>query len=241
VKRTAFLLGLLALWAQAAGFGVAPSRTVLHPRPETRAGAVLTVFSTDGAAVRPLVVDWQINPDGDVELLPAGSLPRSLAPYLRVSGEVLKPHPRARLPLEVRLPAGAKGSYHAALLLVPATAPPTAGPALVLEAQAAILHPIFAVVPGTEQPELSLDGARIKDGMLEALLVNRGNVYLRVRAALAALDAHGAILSETVLMDDVLFPGTTRRLLGRLPARAVVARLVVDAPGVAPIVWEGQP
>ncbi len=241
MKRVVLLLGLLGLWAQATGFGVAPSRTVLHPRPETRAGAVLTVFSPDGTAVRPLLVDWRINPDGDVELLPAGSLPRSLAPYLRVGNGVLEPRPRAALPLEVQLPAGAEGSYHAALLLVPATAPPAAGRAMVLEAQAAILHPILAVVPGTERPELSLDGAQIKDGQLEALLVNRGNVYLRVRAVLAALDARGSILSEAVLMDDLLFPGATRRLRGRLPAGTAVARLAVNAPGVAPIAWEGQP
>lgn len=224
--------------ARALGFGVAPAETVLIASPGVRIPAGITVFSPDPLPLRARLVDWRIHPDGEVELLPPASLPRSLAPYLELRERRLVPRPEARLNLTLRLPPGAEGSYHAALLLVPDLPPGPAGPGLALDVQAAILHPIYARVPGTARPELRLAEARIAGDGLRALLENRGNVYLKVRAWLTALAPDGAIVREALVLEDVLFPGASRQLEAELPPEAGAVRLVVEAPGAGRLLWE---
>lgn len=233
-------LVLLVSAALAAGFGVAPPTVEIRLQPGTqRTGQLAVLGGRTGDRLEPKIVDWWLGPEGELELLPPGSLPRSLAPYLKIPTQPLDAGTRHELRYRVSLPEGAEGCYHAGLLLR-TQAMPLAGPGVRVRTRLGFLVLFFASAEGSTKPRLRLTEARYRDGRLTAWVENTGNACLHPRAVVQALGEAGNVLTEEIAFEDYLLPGATRKIQTErsLPAEAAALRLRVEAKGVAPLIWE---
>ncbi len=242
MKRV-FPLFLLTAFALASGLGANPS-IVEYRVPATRTQAILGAIelSLSGAtAVRAQLVDWQEDPDGELLLLPAGSLKRSLARWIKLQSSRLEAqNGRATLRYRIEIPPQPEGSYHAAILLEPADENPRpAGPGLLIRQRLVVMVPVYLFIQGSERPSLRILQAKVQAGEGVFWIENDGNVALHAKARLEGVSAQGEVVESTLLLDEELLPGERRRVRAPLP-ETPVWRLIVRAPGVPPLVWEGS-
>jgi len=240
MTRLAALIALLGA-ALASGFGVAPARLELEGAPGARVSGSVVIFSSAaGAVLRPELADWWLDPEGRLRLLPAGSSPRSLVPWLRFPEEPITLSGERRVYYSVSVPRGARGSYHAAVLLRPEPEPFAEAAGWRVNLAATLFLPVYLTVTGTGSPGLALSGVKVESGEIEAWVENEGNQYLRFTARAEVLGSGGALLATLPLGGDVILPGGARRLSRKLPrvTGAAVIRVVVEAPGAQAQVWE---
>ena len=242
MKRGLLFLLLMA-HALASGLGVNPSIVeyrVPASRTQTIYGAIELSLS-ETAEVKAKLADWQEDPDGELILLPPGSLKRSLAPWIRLEAPVLKaPGGRATLRYRIGIPPHPEGSYHAAILLEPATENlSSAGPGLWIRQRLVVMVPVYLFISGTERPSLRLLKAEVHAGEGVFWIENDGNVALTAKARLEGISEAGEVVESRSLLDEELLPGEKRRVRAPLP-KAPIWRLIVRAPGVPPLVWEGS-
>ncbi len=239
--KQVWLLVLLGSLAAAAGFGVSPPVVEATLSPGTWAGGEITVQSPEGQLrLEPRLVDWRLGPGGELEILPPGSLPDSLAPFLEVPTEPFSLNGERRvLRYRLGLPEGARGCYHAGLLLrAPAT--PSTEKGLSVRTRLGFLVLFFATAKGNAHPDLRLTESRYQGGRLTAWIENTGNACLHPRAVVEALDKGGHVIAHEIALEDYLLPGGVRRLEADfpLPEGAVALRLRVEAAGARPLLWE---
>ncbi|MDO6460099.1 hypothetical protein Q4485_05290 [Granulosicoccaceae sp. 1_MG-2023] len=115
---------VLAPAAHAFGVGVAPSTLELDVEPGSVTRQVLRIknFNPD-KAIRLTVssTDWTLSEDGEVELLPPGSVDRSATPWIRFSPSVLmlKPNASGTVTVDVAVPVTGteRGDYRSAVVV----------------------------------------------------------------------------------------------------------------------------
>jgi len=241
--KKGFLLAIFMAFALASGLGVNPSLVEYRISPnqtQTIYGSIEVSF-TGASKVRVRLADWQEDPDGALLLLPAGSLKKSLAPWLKLASTTLEaPNGRATLHYRIEIPPHPEGSYHAAILFEPAVEnPPPASPGLSIRQKLVVMVPVYLFIQGTEQPSLRLLNVETRGHEGVFWITNDGNVALIAKARLEGLSAEGTVVTSTLLLDEELLPGEKRRVRTPLPDTPIW-RLTVSAPGVSPLVWEGS-
>ncbi|MCD6129148.1 hypothetical protein J7J35_05530 [Candidatus Bipolaricaulota bacterium] len=112
---------LLASWAGLGSMAVAPLSLRLPIAPGEQGAGTFLVRNTgtDPIVVHISLHDWWRTPEGKFQILPAGSLERSCAPWLVYSATTLElgPGEEAQVSVEVTVPEDVEGD-HWALLLV---------------------------------------------------------------------------------------------------------------------------
>ncbi len=246
MRRWFFSLFLaLSALVRAGAIGVEPPFAEFRARPGAELGGTFRVFSE-----RPLLrarvelLDWRRLPGGGLELLPPGSAPRSLAPWIRVAPRAVDvPGREARVRYRIALPPKAEGSYHVALLFR-AQEEEGKGAGLRVRARVGVLVPIYVSIEGTEAPMLRLLKTERAGDRYRLYLQNQGNVYLPVRVWVDAIGPRGERLKREGLFSGDLLPGERIRVeydRGGLPEGALLLRFVAAAKGLEPLVWEVEP
>jgi len=241
-KIACFALLLTKAAAHATGIGASPSSIQHHIYPDknTLIRGKITVTLQGTAEANVKIIDWMRNSDGELVLLPPGTFKKSLYPWLQLhQNKLISKGGTTTLSYYIKIPPHAEGSYHSAILIEPTTAPRTQVlPGLWIKHQLVLLIPIDLYVKGTEAPALSLSKVQSLDEELTFLIVNTGNVAINVKALLQGLNVNGEIIDEFILLNEELLPGEGRQLKTSKPTGAIT-RLVITAPEIEPIIWEG--
>ncbi|MBE3576814.1 MAG: hypothetical protein IMX00_03900 [Limnochordales bacterium] len=137
------------------------------------------------------LADWQISPDGDLELAPAGSLPRSASPWVRVSPREFDVPAKGTFTVRyaISVPAtvadGVGGEYRSMIVAQSQALPSRTGGIMIAGAVAIkVFVQIGAAAPGlavTDLREVSrpLSSGAVQPPSFQVQVKNTGNVHLR--------------------------------------------------------------
>lgn len=220
--RLAALLALLALVcipvvrAQSA-VEVAPPVRLYEARPGTPVDAAFMVANPTDAALRVRVAlsDWHYQSDGTPNYLAAGSLPRSLQPFVTFNPSelLLEPGQRAEVRYTVDIPGDVEpGSYWGALFMEAEDPDPEPGFVLA-RFTVRVAHVVYVnVLP--LRPDGMIAGIfghppENPEGSYQLLIqyVNTGNAVQRLDGYVELRDAAGAVLFTEHLPPTVSLPG----------------------------------
>jgi len=238
MKRAFFLL-LFGGLALAGGFGASPPVVWETISPDSAVSGEVQVSLEPGSSVYVRLVDWRIDPNGNAEILPAGTLSRSLTPYLSFAEDLHELTGNTTLHYRIALPRDIEGCLYAGLLL---QSEPQVKPlqGLNVRSRLSLLVPLFVNVQSRMHSELRLSDMRLHPTQLEGWLENTGNTCLHAKVTLIFLDAQGNVLGQDPVLQDYLTPGSLRKLTLPLnwPEDAVALQLRVESNLTQTQVWE---
>ena len=223
----AALLSLAAPPARAgAGFLVDPVLVELSVPPGATHTVSLTVTPA-GPGLGQLtaeLADWLLDSEGNLRLLPAGTLPRSASRWLQLAPTTLV---LGGQPVSLRLTAvlpqeALAGSYWSMLLLrgMPVADPGRAGVSI----QVQLGVPVYLTIEGTGRASVQLVRFDVESPSPErpsravVQLRNAGNVHTRVTGQVEVRDEQGELVGRLPIPQGVILPGTTRRFAVQLPS-----------------------
>lgn len=245
MRPTLALLTLIASLAlgcvKAQGIGIAPVRDELQLTPGQRSERSLDLLGR--GAPTPVVielVDWLLMEDGRIVFFPAGTLERSLAPWIRVNTGRVQLNEKLTIRYSVTLPETAQGSYWAALLFRPPALTTNQGTTRV-GFRGSLFYPIYATAKGTEDIRLTLSKVATANGQRAFELFNAGNAVVRFEAKLVDLDARGQVVNRVETEDVILPDGRLRLVFDQAPTEAAATRLTLYAEEKLLLAWEGAP
>ncbi len=238
---------LLSLAAAQRGVGIAPPRFELLLPPGGAATKTVEVFSHDlpDQMIEVAVVDWWLDPRGTVQELPRGANPYSAAPWLQVDQNPfsLSSDTARQVRFSLQLPGGPlAGSYWTAIAFTTKPRPARDANGMAISLRTRVLAIVYVTIPGSEKPAAALQGISIQTGadggrFVLADVINKGNVYLRLRGELRFVDARGAVVRRLELPERVLLrKGLVRyrlRIPADLPADVVLAAVEILPRGPA--------
>ena len=236
--RTFFaMLAFQSAWA--AGFGVSPPVVFYELSAGEVVRGTLQIKLNAPATLKLQPVDWRANADGEAVVLPYGSLPQSLGPYLLLLSKEQQIYRSSQIPYEIALPKDARGCYYAGLLLQQ-SGETVAASGLRVRPTLSLLVPFFVNVKEGLHPSLRLEDAEYKDGQLIAWLRNDGNACLHAKVEAVFLNEKGEVLEKTEVFRDYLVPEDVRRLSFEpsWPESAVILQLRVVSDQAPLLAWE---
>ena len=196
---------------------VAPPVRLYEARPGVPVdGAFMVANPTDATLrVRVALSDWHYQSDGTPNYLDAGSLPRSLAPFVTFnpSEVLLEPGQRSEVRYTVDIPGGVEpGSYWGALFMEAEDPDPEPGFVLA-RFTVRVAHVVYVnVLP--LRPDGMIAGIfgqppEGSEGSYQLLIqyVNTGNAVQRLDGYVELRDAAGAVLFTEHLPPVVSLPG----------------------------------
>ena len=216
------LLALLALACIPVGHTqsaveVAPPVRLYEARPGVPVDATFVVANPTDATLRVRVAlsDWHYQSDGTPNYLAAGSLPRSLQPFVTFnpSEVLLEPGERAEVRYTVDIPVDVDpGSYWGALFMEAEDPEPEPGFVLA-RFTVRVAHVMYVNVPPL-RPDGMIAGVfghppEDAEGSFQLLIqyVNTGNAVQRLDGYVELRDAAGAVLFTEHLPPAVSLPG----------------------------------
>jgi len=241
------VLWLLAGAALAVGLGMAPPRFELLLAPGASSTETVVIFSYDAPDQRVDVgvVDWTLDPEGQLRVLPPGTLPYSASAWLQASADPFTlarsgTHP-VRFTVAVPKDAALEGSYWTGLSFTTEPRPTEEGEGMTVRVRARAVVVIYVTIPGTERPAAALQGVLLQDGedgrFVVVDVVNEGNVYLRLGGELRFVNERGEVAARVPLPERVLLrDGLVRYRLALpddLPDDAVLAAVEIHPRGPA--------
>lgn len=224
LRSLAVALVLTALGAAGAtDIGVSPPRLELVARPgETlTAGIAVLTQATTEQRVAVEIGDWELSPDGQVLLLPAGSVETSASSWLEpeASSVVVPPNSQRDYRIAVTVPADAPvdGTYQAMVFFT--VVPPDAerdGVGVVTTTRIGVA--VYVTVAGTERPAAELvDLYRRDDASLTLVVANTGNTVLRLGGGIELRDEAGTVREVLQVPDVPVLRDSEREVTLRLP------------------------
>lgn len=227
----------LGLFSASAKLAVGPLSLRLEvPAGESRIGS-FRVHNTGEEPIRVLISlwDWWREPNGEMKVLPPGTLERSLAPwigFLSPTDLTLEPGAAQEVSFSVTVPPDADGS-HWALITVDEVVPEPKGFQVVVGYAIKVLQ----TDPATERKEgritnieiISTDPLQIK-----IVFENTGNAHLRTKGYLEIRDEKGEPVRRLEVPEFPTLPGEVRELkleAEKLPPGRYLALVVLDFGG----------
>jgi hypothetical protein len=234
------LLGLLLLLSAVVGLAdlaVGP----LSLRLEVSAGesgvGSFRVHNTGSEPIRLLISlwDWWRKPDGEMVVLPPGTLERSLTPWIEFLSPTdfpLEPGAAQEVNFSVTVPEEADGD-HWALIVVDQVVSKPEGFQVVVGYAIKVLQ----TDPATEHKEAQITGlevASLEPLKLVITFANTGNAHLRTEGYLEVRDERGETVRRVEIEEFPTLPGEVRELvveMERLPPGGYLALVVLDFGG----------
>lgn len=225
------------------------------------AGAATTAtvrLTNPGPGAQQLQIDlrdYDRDRDGSLRLLPPGSHPRSLAPYIVVSHTQLTLVPGAQtlLTLSVRLPEGASGPLWTGVLIhtpeANPTEPPSEGMAITLQVVQQLLLKVRRSDPQNAVNQGRITAADVlfadpvsEDDKAAALRIsfeyeNTGTTFQQPWGEVRLIDTEGRLRLTQEIPAFPMLPGGRRRLIVELtppeplPPGAYIALIILDFGG----------
>jgi len=189
---------LFGLALAARGVGISPPRYEFFLAPGERRSGVFHVFTTETEAqgVEMELLDYVQAGDGKFVFLPGGSIPYSLAPYLMVTlnpFEVMAGKDQT-IPFTVTAPKNGEGSYWVAIAFTTRQVRETNAKGIQVTQQVRVLGAIYVTVSGTERPDATLEALKLEDTKLNAVVINTGNTYLRLKPVVLLKNQNGEVI-----------------------------------------------
>ena len=224
MKRFLLALVLASLGAAlATDIGVSPPRLELVARPGETLTASVAVLTQAAAEQRVAVEigDWELAPDGQIVLLPAGSLDASASGWLEpeASSVTVPPGAQRDYRIAVTVPADAPvdGTYRSMVFftVVPPAAE-TEGVGVVTTTRIGVA--VYVTVAGTERPAAELvDLYQPDDERLTLVVANTGNTVVRLGGGVELRDESGAVRAVLEVPDVPVLRGSEREVTLGLP------------------------
>jgi len=229
------------------GMGIAPPRFEIVAPAGSTLTKVLNVFSHDlpDQIIDVAVIDWWLDPEGTVQELPAGANPYSAASWLAVDTNPfsLVSGSAHSLRFSVTVPpadGSLAGSYWAAIAFTTRPNPEKSDSGLAVLVKTRVLEIVYVTIQGTEQPAAALQGLSMQAGadgerFIIADILNKSNVYLRLKGDLRFINSQGETVKQIALPIRVLLrDGLVRyrlQLPEDLPDDVVLATIEVQPEG----------
>ena len=213
---------LLASWAGLGSMAVAPLSLRLPIAPgEQGAGAFLVRNTgTDPIVVHISLHDWWRTPEGKFQILPAGSLERSCAPWLVYSATTLElgPGEEAQVSVEVTVPKEVEGDHWALLLVAEEPQPVEEQQAEEGLTSTTRVVVTYAVKILQQDPENGAPAAEIRsielvsqDPLtLQVYYANTGNCHITGQGTVELRDIFGETVRSYTVTPFPLLPGEER-------------------------------
>lgn len=249
-NRTVVLASLLALIvvglarpASAQSLALAPAEVIatFTPGQPVRVEFSVSNSGNQPVAIRSTVTDLWYNEKNEKTFGPAGSSPRSAAPWIQFVPRLvtIAPNSSARLTAFITPPPDAEGGYYAVAFV-------ESKPELAQQGTRDT-QPVFANIrlgalllltaDGTDRPELLLDDVRLsppsesENLAVTVTATNHGNTHVFPKATLTVLDGERHVVAKAEADPRRFLPGQTETVRlnwsGRLPAGAYEGVLTV--------------
>jgi len=218
---TALVATAAALPAQPLRFGISPGDIELVPAPGGTASGTLLVMNHSGGRVRfhVQVQDMFLRPAGQLDVLPAGALPWSVAKMTRVTPVEFELGPEQAMPvrISVTVPGDARGGRYGVVVVWPSPVLQAGG----ARGTVSIVVPKLAArllvpVRGTEVVRGAITGmlAAPRPGGggadIKVVFRNSGNVHVRVSGEVTILNASGQAVGKVPVQEALVLPDTVR-------------------------------
>ncbi|MGC9530230.1 MAG: hypothetical protein ACP5G2_06480 [Candidatus Bipolaricaulaceae bacterium] len=232
IGKSAWLRGVVVLAAaalvSAAGLGsmaVAPLSLRIPTVPGERGSATFTVRNTGAKAIQVNIFlhDWWRTPEGKFQILPAGTLDRSCAPWVVYSATNLQlaAGDQAQVTVQVTVPEEAEGD-HWALLLVQEQPQPAeeraAEEGLTSTTRVVVTYAVKILQedPVNESPDAAIQGIAMAgtDPLeLHVEFANTGNAHLTAQGTVEIRDIFGDTVKSFTVDPFPVLPGEERTLV----------------------------
>ncbi|HXF82129.1 MAG TPA: hypothetical protein VNN19_05200 [bacterium] len=238
MTAAAFLLvGLLAappLAGQRLRFGISPGELELVPGPGGTASGTLLVANYTPQRVRfqVQVADIFLRASGELDVLPPGKLPWSVAAMTRLTPAEfeLEGGQAMAVRVAVTVPADARGGRYGVIVVSPTPVFQAGGPrGTVSIAVPRLAARLLVPIRGTEVLRGAITGmvAAPRPGRrgadVKVIFRNGGNVHVRAQGEVVILGADGGLLARLPVAEATILPGGWREF-----------RVAWDAPPLSP-------
>ena len=213
---------LLASWAGLGSMAVAPLSLRLPIAPGEQGAGTFLVRNTgtDPIVVHISLHDWWRTPEGKFQILPAGSLERSCAPWLVYSATTLElaPGEEAQVSVEVTVPEDVEGDHWALLLVAEEPQPVEEQQAEEGLTSTTRVVVTYAVKILQQDPENGAPAAEIwgielvsQDPLtLQVHYANTGNCHITGQGTVELRDIFGETVRSYTVTPFPLLPGEER-------------------------------
>ena len=213
---------LLASWAGLGSMAVAPLSLRLPIAPGEQGAGTFLVRNTgtDPIVVHISLHDWWRTPEGKFQILPAGSLERSCAPWLVYSATTLElaPGEEAQVSVQVTVPEEVGGD-HWALLLVAEEPQPVeeqqAEEGLTSTTRVVVTYAVKILQqdPVNSSPAAEIRGIELVSQdplVLQVRYANTGNCHITGQGTVELRDIFGETVRSYTVTPFPLLPGEER-------------------------------
>ena len=213
---------LLASWAGLGSMAVAPLSLRLPIAPGEQGAGTFLVRNTgtDPIVVHISLHDWWRTPEGKFQILPAGSLERSCAPWLVYSATTLElgPGEEAQVSVQVTVPEDVEGDHWALLLVAEEPQPVEEQQAEEGLTSTTRVVVTYAVKILQQDPENGAPAAEIRgielvsqDPLtLQVHYANIGNCHITGQGTVELRDIFGETVRSYTVTPFPLLPGEER-------------------------------
>ena len=213
---------LLTSWAGLGSMAVAPLSLRLPIAPGEQGAGTFLVRNTgtDPIVVHISLHDWWRTPEGKFQILPAGSLERSCAPWLVYSATTLElaPGEEAQVSVEVTVPEDVEGDHWALLLVAEEPQPVEEQQAEEGLTSTTRVVVTYAVKILQQDPENGAPAAEIRgielvsqDPLtLQVHYANTGNCHITGQGTVELRDIFGETVRSYTVTPFPLLPGEER-------------------------------
>ena len=213
---------LLASWAGLGSMAVAPLSLRLPIAPGEQGAGTFLVRNTgtDPIVVHISLHDWWRTPEGKFQILPAGSLERSCAPWLVYSATTLElaPGEEAQVSVQVTVPKEVEGDHWALLLVAEEPQPVEEQQAEEGLTSTTRVVVTYAVKILQQDPENGAPAAEIRgielvsqDPLtLQVHYANTGNCHITGQGTVELRDIFGETVRSYTVTPFPLLPGEER-------------------------------
>lgn len=231
IRLLALVLTCLCAAYAASGVSIDISRAELYAQPGQSVSFVLTVSDPQPSGEAPLAVrgylnDFVLPQTGAARFVSPGSVPSSLAGWLRFAPETfsLAPGARQQVRYTVQVPAGAKpGLYWGVLFFSGNTPAASSGTStsVAVNTQLDIGHIVYVQVGSPDvqghltEVSASSTGGRVS---VQAQLKNTGNALIRAAGSAQLRDMQGKLIASVPIGESVALPGYSRTFEGSAAA-----------------------
>lgn len=211
-----FILALLLFSPAAEALTLSPGVLKIQAEAGESRTYTIKVFNEGKQALQitPAVQDWAYNPKGEKIFRPAGTLPFSLAPYVKLETTpfVLGSRQSRQVNLQVNVPADKLGGHHAmaffhAVPYLPQPQPFRSQVKMAIRLGTTLLYenPASSVI---QSRILAVEAQAIeRQPKLQLKVKNEGNTWINSAATVAVLDSADNLLGTFKLSPQIVLRG----------------------------------